>query len=361
MELRGKKLSKMYQRVPAKEAVAVDDYTVDLIFETPQPLLLLFGRFFVIPPVAITRDNRKMIQTQPIGTGPYRFAEWQKGLNIKLAKFEGYWGPKPQIDNVVITFRPEESVRLAALEVGEVDWVHGVSPGEVTHTTKVVRIPSPETVWLKFDEGIQKEFGGESILADKRLRLALDYAMDRQALIALYGGFATLSLGQWASPGDFGFNPALKNRPYDLEKARALVTEAGAVGKTVSLVCSTDRWPKEREVAEAVAYMIEKTGLKVKLMLMPNIEVNKYKEVRGENRKLKSDILIGPSDLVLEAETRFQMWFGSVGIWCATPDPEADRLYKEAMAETNIAKRGRRWARSGDILTSRPTTFRSLS
>ncbi len=336
-----------YQRVPIKEAVAVDDYTVDLIFEAPQPLLLISGRVFLIPPVAISRDNREMHKTFVTGTGPYRFVEWKMGQFIKLTKFEGYWGPKPQIDEVEITFRPEAGIRLAALQAGEVDWVYGLSEDQASQAPKIVRTPSPETVWLRFDEYIQKETTGKDpIFSDKRLRLAIDYAIDRQVFVRLQNGFATPSLGQFASPGDFGFNPGLKSRPYDLEKAKALVKEAGAVGKIVSLVGASDRPAKGREIAEAVAYMIEQTGLKVKLMLMPKSEVEKYKSVHGENRKYKADITIAASDALLEAESRYPVMFKEGGTHMALNDPEPTRLFAEEQAERDYAKRGEKLAKA---------------
>ncbi len=335
-----KKVSQLYQRLPIKEAVAVDDYTVDLIFETPQPLLLITIRQLRIAPTAITRDNREMAGTHPIGTGPYKFVEWKRGLSIKLTKFEGYWGAKPQIDEVEITFKEEEGVRLAALMAGEVDWVSGLNPEQASQVPKVARIPSPDTVWLRFDEYIQKALTGKDpILSDKRLRLAVEYAIDRKALVALYKGFATPSLGQFAVPGDFGFNPNLKSRPYDLERAKALVRESGAVGKTVTFVASTDRFSKDREVAEALAYMIEQTGLKVKLMLMPYTEYVKYRGGGAGPRPYMADIVLIASDTLLEVETRISQLFMQGGNYNAINDPEPTRLFKEEQAETDYAKR----------------------
>ncbi len=337
-----KKTSSLFERVPVKEAVAVDDYTVDLIFEDPQPLFLITLRYWLIPPLAISRDNRGMAKTHPIGTGSYRFVEWNKGLNIRLTKFEGYWGPKPQIDDVEITFRAEESVRLAALQAGEADWIYSLSPESASHAPKVVRMPSPETVHLRLDESVQKA----PILADKRLRLALDYAIDRQALVALYKGFATSSQGQFASPGDFGFNSGLKSRPYDLKKAKDLVKEAGAVGKTLTFVGSTDRFVRDREVCEALSYMIEQTGLKVKLMLMPYAELRKYLRTQGEGRSIMVDILLNTSDTLLEVESRYDRLFTEGGTQMALNDLEPTRLYKEQQAELNYVKRGEKLAKA---------------
>ncbi len=326
----------LYRNVPLKEAVAVDDYTVDLVFATPQPLLLIGIRSFLVPPVAISRDNREMFNRIAIGTGPYRFVEWKRGLHIKLAKFEGYWGPKPQIDEVEITSRGEEAVRLAALMAGEVDWIFGLGPEEATRAPKVARVPSPETVWIRFDESVQKD----PIFADKRLRLAVEYAIDRQALVALYSNFATPSLGQFASPGDFGFNPGLKSRLYDLEKAKALVREAGAVGKSVTFAVPTDKWTKAREVAEAVAYMIERAGLKVKLLLLPKLEHSKYWSTYGQNRQYMADLHMNATEAVLEVEGRFEQLFVEGGNNYALNDPEPTKLFKEAVAQIDIANRG---------------------
>ncbi len=345
-----KNLSKVLARIPIKEVVAVDDYTVDFTFEKPQPLFLIAGRKLMIPPVAVSTDkkNREMAGAPPffIGTGPYKLVEWNRGMSIKLVKFEGYWGPKPQIDEVEILFRGEEAVRLSALMAREVDWVDALGTESARTAPKVAQILSQETVWLQFDEYIQKELGGVSILADKRLRQAVDYAIDRKALVAMYEGYATPSLGQFASPGDFGFNPDLKSRPYDIERAKALVREAGAVGKTVTFVAPTDRWAKCREVAEAVAYMIEKTGLKVKLMLMPETEATRYSSVRGEDRKIKADILISPTDLVLEVETKIPELFIEGGRNFALNDTKPESLYKEAVAEADLAKRGEKVAKT---------------
>ncbi len=324
----------LWGRLPIKEAVAIDNYTVDLIFANPQPLLPLRSRIFLIPPASVSRDNRETYKTTVVGTGPYRFVEWNRGLGIKMTKFEGYWGPKPQIDNVEIVFRGEEAIRLAALIAREVDWAFGLSPESARGAPKYEYMPSPETVWIMFDQMVQKE----PIFADKRLRLAIDHAIDRQALVSIYEGFATPSPGQFASPGDFGFNPSLNARPYDLKKARTLVREAGAEGKTITFVAPSGRYDKDREVAEALAYMIDKTGLKVKLMLVPKEEVSKYKRVGDKDHV--ADIVFTPSDAFLEVESRYNNMFVQGGSNCSFEDSEATRLYKEALAETNFAKRG---------------------
>ncbi len=328
--------SAVYAQMPVKSAVAIDDYTVDLNFENPQPLLPVRICWFLIYPTAIAKDNREIAKTQVIGTGPYKFIEWKRGISFKLTKFEGYWGPKPQIDDVQIIVRAESAVRLSALLAGEGDWIYGIAPEEASQAPKLIRIPGPETVRLQFDESVQKN----PIFADKRLRLAVDYALDRQALIKIEK-YGSPSRGQFAAPGDFGFNPDLKSRPYDLEKAVALVKEAGAVGKTVTFVGATDRWPAGREIAEAIAYMIEKTGLKVNLMLMPQIESDKYQRSTPEHRGYMRDLHITASDHVYEVESRFVKNYVEGGPFFALNDLEPTKFYKEKLSpEVDFAKRG---------------------
>ncbi len=340
-------LTQVHDRVPVKQAVAIDDYTIDLIFGNPQPLLLIQGRVFLIHPAAISRDSREMAITHPTGTGPYKFVEWKKGLYIKLAKFEDYWGPKPQIDEVEIVFREEEQVRLAALLAGEVDWIYGIGPEAAVRAPKVTRMPSPDTIWLRFDESIQREWTGKDpLFADKRLRLAVEYAIDRKAIVDMYRGFATPSLGQFASPGDFGFNPNLKSRPYDLEKAKALVREAGAVGKTVTFVGFSDRWTKDREVAEAIAYMIEQTGLKVKLIVAPKSEAETYRYSMGPTRNKISDLFIASTDTALEVESRYPWLFVEGNKNYTITDQQPAKMYKEAISETDYAKRGEKLSKA---------------
>ncbi len=340
----------IYLRLPVQKAVAVDDYTVDLIFEKPQPHFFINVRGLLIPPVAVARDNRELAKTSVIGTGPYRFVEWKRGMNVRMSKFAGYWGPKPQIDEVEIIYREEDMVRQAALQAGETDLVLAVSPDSSSKTMKTLHKPGDETVYLRIDEYIQGELGGVSVLSDKRLRQAVEYSLDRKALVTLFGGFAIPSLGQFASPGDLGFNPNLKSRPYDLEKARTLVKEAGAVGKTVKFVAASDRFAKGREACEAIAGMIEQTGLKVDLKLMPNEEAQKYIKIQSVagQQKYIADIVLHTADTFLECETRFPKLFTVGGGHAATRDPEPARLYKEVQDELNLAKRwdklGKAWA-----------------
>src|SRR5579884_2145976 len=261
------KLSAIYGYVPLTDAVAVDDSTVDLRFDTPQPLFLIQQIYLEIYPASIAKDPSKRAQMAgaPIGTGPYKFVKWDIGRSITLQRFGDYWGTKPPIGSVEVTWRKEAGVRLAALVAGEADWVMDVPLEEASKAPKVVGLPSTDNRYeFRLDTAVQQN----PILGEKRLRQALDYSLDRQALVGLFNGQATILQGQLAVPGEFGYSPDTKARPYDLERAKALVAEAGATGKTVTMTCGDNKRPKQRELCQAASSMFEKTGLKVNLMML---------------------------------------------------------------------------------------------
>lgn len=329
-----KKISHTYPLVPFEAAVLIDEYTVDLTFAKPQPLFLIQQIYVMISPTSVARDKREGAALSPIGTGPYRFVKWDRGLRLELARFEDYWGPKPQIDRAMITWRSEPSVRLAALRVGEVDWAMALVAEDAQKAPKTVSLVVPDRYVLNplSDASVQKS----PILADKRLRLAIDYALDRETMVKLFNGQATILPGHLALSGEFGFNPSLKAR-YDRQKAIALVREANAVGKTLTFFSHAGKRPKDRELAEAIAYMIEQTGLKVKLEIVTGSGREYYREQ-------PSDLFLHAPDFVLESEGRLTKTFYRGSTQVRMQDEQAWKLMDDVFAELDLEKRAQKVA-----------------
>jgi len=339
--------SGIYSYVPITDAVQVDDYTVDLKFASPQPLFLIQQIWLDIYPASIASDPAQRLQAKriPVGTGPYKFVKWDAGQSIALERFEAYWGPKPQASRVEITWRKEPGVRLAALLAGEVDWAYDLPLEEADRAPQKVLLTTPDRYEFRLDSAVQKN----PIMADKRIRLALDYALDRQALVNLFAGQAVILQGQLALPGEFGYNPNIKPRAYDLEKAKSLIAEANAVGKTVQMTCGEAKRPKQREICQASAAMFEKAGLKVNLVLLAAGEDTKYTQTQGPERGIRvSDIHQQAPDFILESEGRFGKSFDKGASQVAYEDQAAWDLYSAVKAETNLEKRaeklGLAWA-----------------
>jgi peptide/nickel transport system substrate-binding protein len=134
-----------------------------------------------------------------------------------------------------------------------------MSPDNVGLAPKVVASFVSEILILKLNQ----QYG---VLTDERVRKAINHAIDRDAIIeGIYSGFAVPAQGQEIAQYVFGANPDLVDYAYDLTLAQDLVEQAGASGETVTMSATTAHWAKDREVAEALAGMIEDSGLVVDL------------------------------------------------------------------------------------------------
>jgi peptide/nickel transport system substrate-binding protein len=266
----------------------------------------------------------------PVGTGPYKFVQWKRGQSIKLAINNDYWGEKPQIKTVNYRFIEESGTRLAGLMAGEFDVITNLLPEFTGRVPKAVNIQGLEhpIMILNADGGPTK---------DVRVRQALNYAVDKEALAeALYEGYAQVAQGQLLSPSFFGFNKDVRAYPYDKEKAKSLLKEAGAEGVTVELIGTSGRWLKDREVVEAVAAMWQDVGIKAKVRIF---EFNEYLN-RLFDRKTRGDaIFVVSSNELLDADKSFSAYYRAGGIGSSNTDKALAALIDQARTETNMQKR----------------------
>jgi len=318
-----------------KEAVKVDDYTVDLVTTGPDPILARRMTFLpMIAPGALTSNPQSAVD-KPIGTGPYQLTEWSKGQYIKLTAFDGYWGPrKPTIKEVEFRPRKEAAVRLTALKAGETQLIENVTPEDAGTLPKeqIATQFSTECMFLRPN-------CKAGITADKRVRQAMSLSIDR-AIIAkeIMGGFAQVPNGQLYVPSTFGYDPTMKDDPFDLDKAKALIKEAGAEGKELHIVGeSANRWMKDREIQEAFTAMINKTGLKVKLDLL---EQGEWLKAGREVEKPPMDVWFSSAGNDLVDPDRILASYGKTGGRLSLySNPELDKLIDAERAELNQEKR----------------------
>ena len=172
----------------------------------------------------VGRDWQKFGET-PSGTGPFRITRVTRS-QIEMEKFAGYWNKQraAKLDKVVMLPMPEATTRLAALRAGQVDWIE-VPPPDTVPTLKsagfqVATSPFPHVwpYWLKTTP--------DSPFKDVRVRQALNYAIDRDSVVALLNGTAEPAYGFWKR-SDARFGKPANEYKYDPAKARALLTAAG--------------------------------------------------------------------------------------------------------------------------------------
>lgn len=311
-----------------RDAVRMDDLTVNIVTDGPDPILLSRLYWMKMVPPGYAADPQ--FAEAPVGTGPYRFVEWKRGQHIVLKRNAEYWGTPPAIDAVTYRFVEEPGTRLAGLMAGEFDVITNLLPeftGQVPQAIHILGLEHPIII-LNADGGPTQ---------DIRVRQALNYAVDKEALAeGLFEGYAQVAQGQLLSPSFFGYNPDVKAYPYDPDKAKALLKEAGAEGATVELIGTAGRWLKDRELVEAVAAYWEAVGIKAAVRIF---EFNEYLN-RLFDRKTRGDgIFVVASNELLDADKSFSAYYKAGGIGSSNTDARLAGLIDAARTETDTEKR----------------------
>jgi len=311
-----------------KDAQKVDDLTVRIVTDGPDPILL--SRLYWMKMVPPDYANDPKFAEAPVGTGPYRFVEWKRGQSIALRANNDYWDRKPQIQEAIYRFVEEPGTRLAGLMAGEFDVITNLLPEFTRQVPQAIHILGLEhpIIILNADGGPTK---------DVRVRQALNYAVDKDALAeGLFDGYAQIAQGQLLSPSFFGFNPKVGPYPYDPDQAKALLKEAGAVGTTVELIGTAGRWLKDRELVEAVAAFWDAVGIKTKVRIF---EFNEYLN-RLFDRQTRADaIFVVSSNELLDADKSFSAYYRAGGIGSSNSDRDLAALIDAARTETDGVKR----------------------
>ena len=257
-----------FSRISAIQSVTVvDPLTVDLRTAAPYPTMLfsLYEASFaamMVPPGYVAQNGPDALGTAPVGTGPYRFVEWRRDDRVVLDANPDYWGGPPAVAHAV--FRPvkETRTRIAELRSGGVQLAVDIPPEDIAGldggSTRVANIASEVLYFFAFDTL------KPSPLQDRRVRQAINHAVDVAAIQkALLGGLGS-RLPLTLATNAFAFDPAWTPYPYDPGRAKALLAEAGfADGLTVPMVGRQGRYLKDREIMEATAGFLRRVGITV--------------------------------------------------------------------------------------------------
>ncbi|MEM7735475.1 MAG: ABC transporter substrate-binding protein [Deinococcota bacterium] len=309
-------------------ASVIDELTVELKTSGPDPILPARLYYFMIsPPQATLEDS---FASAPVGSGPYKFVLWDRGNEIKLEANEDYWGGRPEVDGVTYRFIEESGTRLSALIAGEVDLITNLLPefkAQVPQAASMRGLEHPIVI-LNTDEGIT---------ADKRVRQALNYAVDKEALVsALFEGDAVVEEGQLLGQTYFGFNEDIIAYPYDPERARQLLEEAGAVGGQITLVSTSGRWLKDRELTEVVGGFWEAAGLDVDVQIY---EFGEYLDRLFDKENRSDAFFIVSGNELLDADRSLSAYYAPSGFGASNSFEELEAWITEARTETDLEKR----------------------
>ena len=169
-----------------------------------------------------------MAQDRMVGTGPFKFVSWQRDVNVKYAKFDGYWQKgKPYLDTIEIRQITEPTTLVMAFKAGDGQLLYFVEPQDASSLSalgyEIIRNQViPPLIGL-----IPDGANSDSPFADKRVREAVEYAVDKKAITAAIGKGYYRALSQFAEPDDAHYVAGLQPRDYDPNKAKQLLASAG--------------------------------------------------------------------------------------------------------------------------------------
>src|SRR5262245_55337699 len=264
---------------PIERVEIVDTYTVKIHSRKPWPVFLshiALPHVAMYPPKEYAGKDTAAISKNPIGTGPYRFVRWSKDEEIVMEAFPGYWGGAPKIKTIVFKPIPDDAVRVAALQNGEIDVAVNIPPNLadiVDQHPKIFLSTSPSMrtihhmIYTHQMDASHKPTGPyNGPTADKRVRQALASAIDADEIIKGVMDGKAVRVPTMLTSLHFGYDPSLKPIKQDLSKTKRLLAEAGFPnGLEIVLNGPQGRYVRDREVAEAVAGQLTKAGIKTTL------------------------------------------------------------------------------------------------
>lgn len=239
-----------------------------LVFKNPSPaapIYLAFLAFYFVPKAYMQRVGEAEFKQKPIGAGPYRLVQYERGSRVVLEAFDQYWGGAPAIKNVVFQIIPDPTARTAAVESGRADLAVQVPLREMNRLGKLPGLvadaaPFSEIVMLMTPSYVPA-------MQDERVRQAMQLSIDKAAISkAFYGGLAR-PLSVLATPGTPGYVEGF-SIPYDKAKAVDLLKQAGfGPDRPVSFpfLATNGAFPNDFDVARAIAGMWKAIGIQADL------------------------------------------------------------------------------------------------
>lgn len=307
-----------------------DDHTVEIRTKRPDGLLLrrLAGYIKIASPKYFFESGPERFAAFPIGTGPFRFVRWDRGRALSLAANRDYWDKgRPRIRNVIFRFVPEKD-QIPLLLSGELDAITAVPPMKALDIaadsrTKIVKqsVFATPAFWIT-------SFTGP--LKDRRVRQALNMAVDKDLLIRYASRGNGRALATLSMPGEPGHNESLRPYRYSEKDARNLLAEAGySQGFSLSVLSS----PQAEREARIISADWEKIGIKTKLTILPLSGIGAALAAPKASGFAYDVVANLAPDLLSHAFFLAGLCFHSASPFSRLNDPRFDALYAEVSSE----------------------------
>jgi peptide/nickel transport system substrate-binding protein len=361
--------SQIKTRAPADmKAVKFDDYTVDFILTSPNPILhaewdtwYIYSKKWSEANGATQAQSATATSLSPFalkanGTGPFILVSHEPGVKT-VYKPNPNWRDKPEhnLDEVIFQTIKSDATRVAALLSGDIDMMDPVPVQDIERiksspNATVLTGPELRTIFLNMDsfrdELLYSNIKGKNPFKDARVRKAVYQAIDMEAIHTKVMRGMSVNSALLISPLLFARADEFKRHPYDVAAAKKLLTEAGYPnGFEVEMDCPNDRYVNDEGICQAVTQMLSRVDIKVKLNAMPKA---KYFEKAGSTKKFDSSFsLLGWTPGSFDSWNLVENIIGcrdadgkgglfNYGGYC---NPKMPELNKKILVETNTKKR----------------------
>ncbi len=326
---------------PITEMTVVNPLTLRM--KTSQPFTampLRMTQFYPVPPKYLAEKGADFVSKNPVGTGPFKFNKWVRDERLVLDRNPDYWHNPVQVEQVEFRYIPEFSARLSALLVGEIDIVKDIPVDAIQRVNSSGTARCEETPSSRVNYVALVQNRPNSVFTNKKLRQAMNYAVNVDEIIkGVFQGHATRMAGSLSAINP-EVNKNIKPYPYDPEKAKALMKEAGVdpASLNITMDAPQGRYPMDKEAAQAIAAQLAKIGVKVQ------VQYNEWGTHLDKivNRKTGDMFFLGWGP-AMDADGSIEFLFVKDSVYSSYGDPDIEKKIFTAVKTMDDTKRRALW------------------
>lgn len=338
-----------------KELKVLDEYTVQVITKeeyAPYGPALIQGVNGIVPKDTFQEMGREEFNSNPVGSGPFKFVEWKRGDHITLTKNEDYWLKEPYLDKVIFKPIPKLNTAVLGLEKGDIDIIDNIPAAQIPHLKKVEGVkvltsPSVSTYWVGFN-------ASKAPFSNRLFRKAVyqSFSMDAAIQNIFQGRTDIRAYGEvppslWANDREYlKENVALKEDDESAKKIFSSLKELGVIPKNFSfkIYCPPD--PRRKKLSTIMATNLKQNGINATVQ---PLEWGAYLDAlyRSESNPVgKCGVYVigwtkipDPNGFLYYFFHSDNATLGAASNWSYYYDPKVDMLIDQARSMTDQEKR----------------------
>ncbi|OGO31246.1 MAG: hypothetical protein A2Z29_09425 [Chloroflexi bacterium RBG_16_56_11] len=339
-----------YLRNNLNHTEVTDDYTFVYVTNKPEPPLVVpFAWTRILPQNYFNKVGQDAFRKAPVGSGPWKFVKHTPETRFEMEANTEHWRQVPYFERLINVQVPEEATRIAMLKRGEVDIVEGISTDRLVELEsqgfKVLTGVGLPTLWNISFPGT---FSTTGPTGDIRVRQAISYALNRQEISDTFYLGTAVPGGRWfMNPGTYGWDNSWQPEPYDPDRAKALLAEAGYPGAFANPVINYYVTPGPG-VDNALLFQsyMEEVGIQLEVKIIDAVQWGGMFFVRNVAPDAPNVGAIFPwiFGSTFNAVYHSANMYTSGGVHSTGNDAKADELYTKATTELNPTLAAQYWS-----------------